>query len=116
MIKSVMKKKAERELLSHIDYNISRVKIFNKIDLVTYDSLDSSIYMCYNDDYLEKLRVKYGVNEELIKQVQKTSDEARDIHNLMTSRVQLAKANKKENDNIDLFKKAILELKAEGKL
>lgn len=115
--------KIEKELHRIIRYNSHVAKCYeaypNKGPLDEKFEIEFSdnhaIYMSYNEDLWNKFK-DYGVNEELFNKHLETYKKAKYEYNNGKKRKKYIQEEKEERDKIDLYKKAILELKDEGKL
>ena len=68
------------------------------------------------DKSLWKDFIKYNVNKELFDKQIRTCDMALNANDKLEKRIEKEKSEKKEREQIDLYKKAILELREEGKI
>lgn len=115
--------KIEKELHRIIRYNSHVAKCYeaypNKGPLDEKFEIEFSnnhaLYMSYNEDLWNKFK-DYGVSEELFNKHLETYKKAKHEYNNRKKRKKDIKEKKEERDKIDLYKKAILELKDEGKL
>lgn len=119
MFKKWNRKRLNEKLEGQIEFNKKRIHSFSTIDDDRAEILvTSSISICqiYDDDYLDKIVRKYGVSEELVNESRTTAeiatkefDKARKRYHEYTKKIN-------ERKSVELYKKAILELKSEGLL
>ena len=81
----------------------------------SFDDNSPVIYMLYSEEYLTKLKNK-GVNVDLIEWARETANQADIEFGKMRKRITEYEKMEKERKQIELYKKAILELKQEGKI
>ncbi|HCL4447183.1 TPA: hypothetical protein N2D16_002788 [Clostridium botulinum] len=113
--------KYERELEKFIDFNnymTEKYKIYPqkiKYPIDKYEE-ETCICMCYSSEFLNKIRKKYNVDNKLIKKVLESEYIALEEKDNMQKRIKKIKEEKGIREEIDLYKRAILELKEEGKI
>ncbi|BAO04733.1 ran family small GTPase [Clostridium botulinum B str. Osaka05] len=113
--------KYERELEKFIDFNnymTEKYKIYPKKIKYPIDKYEEEtcICMCYSSEFLNKIRKKYNVDNKLIKEVLESEYIALEEQDNMAKRIKKINEEKEDREKIDLYKRAILELKEDGKI
>ncbi|NCI19727.1 hypothetical protein EJM73_08825 [Clostridium botulinum] len=113
--------KYERELEKFIDFNnymTEKYKIYPKKIKYPIDKYEEEtcICMCYSSEFLNKIRKKYNVDNKLIKEVLESEYIALEEKDNMSKRIKKINEEKETREKIDLYKRAILELKEKGKI
>ena len=111
------KNRYEANLREFIKFNVKKIKEYESdVDIATITKNDPAICQNYDRNYLKKLQQKYGIDKILINEVNDTEDKAlKKYYKKRESEISLRKSEQ-ERKEIDLYKKAILELKQENKI
>lgn len=119
MYKKWRRNRIHEKLKSQIEYNKKRINSFMNIDDDRAEILvTSTIEICYvyDREYLDKVIKKYNVDKKLVNESIRTSIVAKDEFNMAKKRYYKYSKKVDERVKVDLYKKAILELKSEGLL
>lgn len=105
-------------MISYNNYMINKYKMYPKKvqELITEYEKETGICMCYQEDFLNKIHIKYNINNDLIQQLMMSDKTALEEYHKMQERNQKIKEEKETREKIDLYKRAILELKKDGKI
>lgn len=122
--KKKKRQKYEKEIQNHIDFNnyqTNSYKIYpnepkNIIQKYRRSKNGWAICQCYGIKTLNKIYDRYNVSQELIDEVIETEKECLLEYHNMKDRIKKEKQLSEEREKIRLYKKAILELKNEGKI
>lgn len=119
--KQKKKIKIENNIRDFIKFNKYKTEYYKNYPkginnpIVKFDN-DCSIAKSYIKDACINFMDKYDINEYLVREQFKTHRIAIEEYHKMKSRVYQEKQQQEENEKIKLYKKAILELKKEGKI
>lgn len=107
--------KYEKILEDMIVFNRERRKLYRSASQ-DFNLPDSTIYKMYSEDFLSNIVYKYNVDDLIIKRAKLSATRAKKDYDEMLVRVNKYKAEQEEIEKVRLYKKAILELKNEGKI
>ncbi|WP_125154537.1 hypothetical protein [Clostridium rectalis] len=105
-------------MINYNEYMINKYKNMPKIikDIVEKYEEESCICMCYREEFLSKIHVKYNVDINLIKELIESDTIAIEENKKADIRTKELEQEKETREKIDLYKRAILELKQDDKI